>query len=277
MIKIAFFACLFACGGNSENATDSGTHTAGLVTSSCQGHENKLCLEYDSQVQDQDSYAKPVLKITGITKTNGSAGLFKDSECSIPASDEILVGSNEASITAHTLGKIKTSLWAQYKDLQNNLSPCFGPVVVDLNANYWHTLKAQTSCTKESDRHRTEDLTFKIVGGKAGYSNGLIQFSGNLQLEGLVGSAVAGLFGHSGFGDLIYVQGIQNEKGKMFYNVTLSLCLYGPDLEVNNFSVSGSVPYPFEGDPFRSKVKGVDLKFFTKTHAGAITRTFSQK
>ena len=272
-IKMVFLACFFACGENSENSTDSGTNTAGLATSSC---KDKLCLEFDSREQKEGSYVKPVLKITGIASPNGRAGLFQDSECTIPASDETLVESGEVSITAHTLAEIKTSLWAQYKGPDNRLSPCFGPVVVDLNANYWHTLKARSSCLKGNYPHRTEDLTFKVVAGTASYSNGAIQLSGNLELGGHTGSAVAGLFGQSDFGDLAYVQGIRNGVGKMLYNVTLSLCVHGPNAEVNNFSLSGSVPYPLEGDPFRSSFKGMNLQFFSKTH-GAITRTFSRK
>ena len=52
------------------------------------------------------------------------------------------------------------------------------------------------------------------------------RLNGTLQFGSHSGHPAAGFFGQSGFGDLIYVQGIQVGGGQMLYNVALSLCIY---------------------------------------------------
>ncbi len=101
------------------------------------------------------------------------------------------------------------------------------PILSGHAANQWGQLKGRVRCTKGLGR--MQDLTFMLAGGGGGFAGGQsAQISGPLQPGHHPGGAAANFFGqNTGFGDLIYVQGVRNGNyGPMLYNVVLSLCIY---------------------------------------------------
>ena len=131
-ITIIFLWAFFSCGKDGGEEGTAALHSfleeSTSPTKSCVGD---LCLEINEQEQNENNYLTPILKFSGVAETRGSVGLFKDSECSTPASNRESVNSGGTLITANQLVKMKTSLWAQYEDPNNQLSTCIGPVVVE--------------------------------------------------------------------------------------------------------------------------------------------------
>ena len=160
------------------------------------------------------------------------------------------------------------------------------PLVSD-DAYYWNTLRTQVLCNKGNFRRRMQDLTFKVTGNEGDTESSNTKLNGILQFGSHTGGPVTGFFGRSGFGDLIYVQGIQVD-GQTLYNVVLSLCIYSvgsnydreyayvsPNADLNNFSILRGTLSSSEANPFRGDVKGVRLQFFSRTYNGPHMRIFS--
>ena len=191
----------------------------------------------------------------------------------------------------------------QNRGLANSGTQNVFPLVSD-DAYYWGTLRTRFPCTKGN--YRMEDLTFKITENERDAEDSNTKPNGVLQLGTHTGSPVTGFFGRSGFGDLIYVQGVQVD-GQTLYNVALSLCMIygrvsgrsshhaasasaygvlgtegsydyeyvGPNVGLNNFSISNIILNSSKGNPFRGSVTAGRLQFFSRTYNGPHMRNFS--